>query len=226
MFCICRQLWQSVLEQETESKLPLMFWSASCIQLWLRGRINVLIFDGFWFDPPGLHAEVSLSKILNPKLLLMCWSCMAVTTTSYGYKYVLNNSVRTLPHRVWTPLQLVITEEASWMRGATSSSNWNTSSCLWLQHFDLPWPGWLYNFDEQLKCVCVRVREGIFSHCHGVGLQDWAMVNVIGNICALPVMTIHNGFSVSFSTSTEYFRYFFHSVHSSWLHRQPQYHYQ
>ena len=32
----------------------------------------------------GLHVEVSFGKILNPKLLLMCWSasCMAATTTS------------------------------------------------------------------------------------------------------------------------------------------------
>ena len=30
-----------------------------------------------------------------------------------------------------TPLQLVRTEEASWVRGETSSRNWNKSSCLW-----------------------------------------------------------------------------------------------
>ena len=35
-----------------------------------------------WFDSPGLHVEVSLGKILNPKLLVMCWSapCMAAAT--------------------------------------------------------------------------------------------------------------------------------------------------
>ena len=32
------------------------------------------VFDGRWFDFSGLHVEVSLGKILNPKLLLMCWS--------------------------------------------------------------------------------------------------------------------------------------------------------
>uniref|UniRef100_A0A671UZM5 Ig-like domain-containing protein n=1 Tax=Sparus aurata TaxID=8175 RepID=A0A671UZM5_SPAAU len=37
-----------------------------------------------WFSSPGLHVEVSLGKILNPKLLLMCWPvpCMAATTIS------------------------------------------------------------------------------------------------------------------------------------------------
>ena len=53
--------------------------------------------------PPGLHVEVSLVKILNPKLLLMCWSasCMAATTISvwkyawitvsrFGQKHLLN----------------------------------------------------------------------------------------------------------------------------------------
>ena len=38
----------------------------------------------WWFDFPSLHVEVSLSKILNPKLLLMCWlaPCMAATDIS------------------------------------------------------------------------------------------------------------------------------------------------
>ena len=51
--------------------------------MWLRGRASVLLSEGHWFDSPGLHVEVSLGKILNPKLLLMCWSApwMAATTT-------------------------------------------------------------------------------------------------------------------------------------------------
>ena len=40
-------------------------------QLWLRGRASVLLLEDPWFDSPGLHVEVSLGKILNPKLLLM-----------------------------------------------------------------------------------------------------------------------------------------------------------
>ena len=41
-------------------------------QLWLRGRASVLLLEGCWFDSLGLHAEVSLGKTLNPKLLRMC----------------------------------------------------------------------------------------------------------------------------------------------------------
>ena len=52
--------------------------------LWLRGRASILLSEGRWLNSPGLHAEVSLGKILNPKLLLKCWSvpCMAATTIS------------------------------------------------------------------------------------------------------------------------------------------------
>ena len=51
-------------------------------QMWLRA--SILSLEGCWFDSPGLHVEVSLGKILNPKLLLMCWSasCMAATAIS------------------------------------------------------------------------------------------------------------------------------------------------
>ena len=41
-------------------------------QLWLRGGASVLLSEGRWFDFPGLHVKVSLGKILNTKLLLMC----------------------------------------------------------------------------------------------------------------------------------------------------------
>ena len=39
---------------------------------------------------PCLHVEVSLSKILNPKLLLMCWSapCMAATISVWMYVWI------------------------------------------------------------------------------------------------------------------------------------------
>ena len=50
--------------------------------LWIR--FSVLLSKGCWFDSPGLHVEVTLGKILNPKLLLMCCSAprMAATTIS------------------------------------------------------------------------------------------------------------------------------------------------
>ena len=59
--------------------------------------------EGRCFDSPGLHVEASLGKILNPKLLLMCWSapCMAataisvwmyvwITVSSFGQRHLLS----------------------------------------------------------------------------------------------------------------------------------------
>ena len=40
--------------------------------LWLRGMASVLLLEGCWFDSPGLHVEVSLGKILNPKCKSIC----------------------------------------------------------------------------------------------------------------------------------------------------------
>ena len=50
----------------------------------LRGRAGILLSEGHWFGSPGLRVEVSSGKILNPKLLLMCWSapCMAAIAIS------------------------------------------------------------------------------------------------------------------------------------------------
>ena len=42
-------------------------------RLWLKGGASVLLSEGRWLDSPWLHVKVSMSKILNPKLLLMCW---------------------------------------------------------------------------------------------------------------------------------------------------------
>ena len=47
-------------------------------RLWFRGKASVLLLEGRWLDSPVLHVELSLGKILNPKLLLMCW--LAATT--------------------------------------------------------------------------------------------------------------------------------------------------
>ena len=51
---------------------------------WPMFKASVLSTKACWFDSPGLHVEVSLGKILIPKLLLMCWPapCMAATTIS------------------------------------------------------------------------------------------------------------------------------------------------
>ena len=53
-------------------------------QLWLRGSTSVMLLKGCLFEYLSLHVKVSLSKILNPKLLLVCWlaPCMAATTIS------------------------------------------------------------------------------------------------------------------------------------------------
>ena len=58
-----------------------------CRQLWLRGRARVLLSEGCWFHSPGLHVKVSMGKIPNPKLLLMCWlaPCMAATSVWMNY---------------------------------------------------------------------------------------------------------------------------------------------
>lgn len=40
-------------------------------------------------DSPGLHAEVPLGKLLNPKLLLICWLGPWMAATSiYVWMYV------------------------------------------------------------------------------------------------------------------------------------------
>ena len=61
-----------------------MWNSAIPLRLWLRARSSKLLSEGHWFSSPGLHVEVSFCKILNPKLLLMCWlsPCMAATAIS------------------------------------------------------------------------------------------------------------------------------------------------
>ena len=48
--------------------------SLLCGRLWLRGRASILLSESRWFDSPGLHVQVSLGKILKPKLLLVCCS--------------------------------------------------------------------------------------------------------------------------------------------------------
>ena len=68
--------------------------------LWLRGSASILLLEGHWYNSPGLYDKVSLGKILNPTLLIMCWSapCMAATTISvwmyvcglFGQKHLLN----------------------------------------------------------------------------------------------------------------------------------------
>ena len=66
-----------------------------------RGRASVSLSEGCWLVSPGLHVNLSMGKILNPKLLLMCWSapCTVATTISvsmsvsiivFGQKRLLN----------------------------------------------------------------------------------------------------------------------------------------
>ena len=48
------------------------------------GRASLLLLEGRWFDSPGLPVKASSGKILDLKLLLMCWSApyMAATAIS------------------------------------------------------------------------------------------------------------------------------------------------
>ena len=56
---------------------------------------------------------------------------------------------------VYSPLQLIRTEEPFWTRGEMSSRIWNTSCSLTIQHLELPWPGWLRTFISiQNKLFC------------------------------------------------------------------------
>ena len=50
----------------------------------MEASVHVCNCNCRWFDSRRLHVKVSLGKILNPKLLLMCWlgPCMAATTIS------------------------------------------------------------------------------------------------------------------------------------------------
>ena len=52
--------------------------------LWIREkcRASILFSEGCWFDSPCLHARESLDKVLNPKLLLMCWSALCIAATA------------------------------------------------------------------------------------------------------------------------------------------------
>lgn len=68
--------------EKAERDMSLFYWLHDSVQLhckrcfigwlWLRGRASILLSEGSWFYSPGLHVEVSLGKILRPKLLLMC----------------------------------------------------------------------------------------------------------------------------------------------------------
>ena len=79
-----------------------MSWAVhffACTQVWHGKDLSAcraavaqgqhLVIGGCWFDSPGLHVEVSLGKIVKPKLLLMSSSllCMAVTTISVWMNY-------------------------------------------------------------------------------------------------------------------------------------------
>ena len=69
-----------------------MIQETDSIKLWIRGTASILLLEGRWFDFLGLHVKVSLGKILNLKLLLMCWSapCMAAHRCMNYCKRLLN----------------------------------------------------------------------------------------------------------------------------------------
>lgn len=49
-----------------------------------QGVLKFLLSEGGqWFNSPGLLVEVSFGKILNPKLLLMCWSTPCIAMKSF-----------------------------------------------------------------------------------------------------------------------------------------------
>ena len=69
------------------------------VRLWFRIIASILLSEGRRFDSPGMHVEVSLGKMLNSKLFLLCWlaPCMEATAISvwitvshFGQKRLLN----------------------------------------------------------------------------------------------------------------------------------------
>ena len=102
----------SVFDGRSFGKLVSLSTGVNCGQLWLRGRASILLLDNHWFDSPGVHVEVSLGKILNPKLLLMCWlaPCMVATiitvcntVSRFGQKCLPNVTVKC---KLWSTQQL------------------------------------------------------------------------------------------------------------------------
>ena len=51
----------------TTETTEVISWYLFFKRLWLRDRACVLLSEGRWVDSPGLHVNVSLDKILNPK---------------------------------------------------------------------------------------------------------------------------------------------------------------
>ena len=70
-------VWSQLLVSSLRYSMRLIVWVA------------VAVLEGCWFDSPSLHVKVSLGKILNPKLLLMCCSapCMVATAISVCINY-------------------------------------------------------------------------------------------------------------------------------------------
>ena len=74
--------WNAKASPDEGFPLPRTDIDLLCGRLWLRGGASVLLSEVHLFDSPGLHFEVSLGKILNPKLLLMCWSASRMAATA------------------------------------------------------------------------------------------------------------------------------------------------
>ena len=77
------QLWRIITVSFKGIVPPKMKIGSEKGRLWLRGRASVLLSEGRWFDSPGMHVEVSLGEILNPKLLLMCMAATAINVWMY-----------------------------------------------------------------------------------------------------------------------------------------------
>ena len=72
-----------------------------------------------------LATHMKAGWVNNPQVALTPLKLRAHTCPKRPWKDTPTQSLKA------TPLQLVRTEEASWVRGETSSRNWNMSSCLW-----------------------------------------------------------------------------------------------
>ena len=95
-------LWNTCIAKQGNFTRLLKVLVLNC---WLRGRASVLLSEGHWFDFPGLHVEVSLGKIMNPKLLPTCWSAPDLAATGISvWMYVCMYELVALDKSVcWMP---------------------------------------------------------------------------------------------------------------------------
>lgn len=128
--------------------IPAVWWESPLNrQLWLRGRARVMFLEGRWLDSPGLHVEVF--KILNHKLLLMCWSAPCVATTAINVCMY-----------VWTVncLNALKCKHFNWSFALIAAHNCIISACT-----EVHWP--LMQITEDVWFSCLGSLLSLMTEC-------------------------------------------------------------